>query len=352
MRNKILWLMSMCVLPFMVCAQQGGSSIFNFLNVAPGSYSHSMGGTMISTKNGDVSNSLQNPALLNSAMHNVSSFNLQFGFSGIRSGYVGYGNQFKKRKLNWGVGVQFTDYGTFTGADEWGNRRENFGAADYALVFGLSRSLNDKFSIGVNSKLIYSQLETYIATGIGWDIGGHYALPERRAAIGVSVKNIGFVIKDYTDSGGLLPFDLQVGFSKKLKHLPFRYHITAHHLYKWDVRFSDPNIEASNILGEESGPSAAAIFGDNLFRHFNLGGEFLLGEGENLKLRFSYNHMLRRELLISNIRGIAGFNGGVEFKIKRFVVGYSFGLQHHHGSSKMISVSTDFGKGKGKKKKT
>lgn len=351
MRNKILGLLCTCLIPFLLNAQQGGSSIFNFLNVAPSSYSHSMGGTMISTMNGDIANTLQNPALMNTEMHNASSFNLQFGFSGIRSGYVGYGNQFKKKGLNWGVGLQFTDYGTFSGADEWGNRRADFSAADYALVFGVSKSLNEKFSVGVNTKFIYSQLESYIATGLAWDIGGHYDLTERQASIGVSIKNLGFVVKDYTDGGGLLPFDLQVGFSKKLKHLPFRYHITAHHLYKWDVRFSDPNLISSNILGEDVAPSAFAVFGDNLFRHFNLGGEFLLGQKENLKLRFSYNHMLRREMLISNIRGAAGFNGGVEFKIKRFVISYSFGIQHHHGSSKMISVSTDFGKGKKGKKR-
>ncbi len=309
-----------------------------------------MGGSMISTQSGDIATTVQNPALLNDAMYNAASFNLQFGFSGIRSGYVGYGNQFKKKKLNWGVGVQFTDYGTFNGADEWGNRTAEFGAADYALVFGVSRALNENFSIGVNTKLIYSQLESYIATGLAWDIGGHYILKERQANIGVSIKNIGFVVKDYTDGGGIMPFDLQVGFSKKLKHLPFRYHITAHHLYKWDVRYDDPNLVTTNLLSEDVAPSVFAVFGDNLFRHFILGGEFLLGQKEALKLRFSYNHMLRRELLISNIRGTAGFNGGVEFKIKRFVVGYSFGIQHHHGSSKMISVVTDLG-GRGKKVK-
>ncbi len=346
-RIKILGWILLGMLPFMLQAQQGGSSIFNFLNVPTSTYSHALGGIMISTPNGDVATSVQNPSLLNPLMNNAASFNLQFGFSGIRSGYVGYANQFEKRKLNWGVGVQFTDYGTFTGADEWGNLRGDFQAADYALVFGVSRALNEKFSVGVNTKFIYSQLESYIASGIAWDIGGHYALTEKGANIGVTARNIGFVINDYNNGGGVLPFDLQVAFSKKLTHLPFRYHITAHHLYVWDLRFVNTNVSAGALI-DDMGPSAAGVFADNLFRHFNFGGEFLLGSRENLKLRFSYNHMLRRELLIDNIRGLAGFSGGVEFKIKRFVVNYSFAIQHQAGSSKMISVSTDFGKRKKK----
>ncbi len=349
MKNRILLLLVGMICPLIIFSQQGGSSLFNFLNVAPGSYGHSLGGIMISSNDGAISTSLQNPALLNSEMNNSSSFNLQFGFSGIKSGYVGYGNEFKKNRINWGIGLQFTDYGTFTGADEWGNRRSDFGAADYALVFGVSKALNENFSIGVNSKLIYSQYESYIATGLAWDIGGRYEIAERNASIGLTAKNLGFVLKEYADNGGIMPFDLQVGFSKRLKHLPFRYHITAHHLYKWNVRYDDPSLNSSNLLGEDTGPSQVSIFADNLFRHFIFGGEFLLGKNQNLRLRLSYNHMLRRELLISNLRGVTGFNGGVEFKIKRFVVGYSFGLQHQHGSSKMISLRMDIGKQKKKK---
>ncbi len=342
MTNSIRILL-LAILPILAQAQQGGASTFNFLNVTPSSYGHSLGGSMIALPTNDLSTSLQNPGLLNEDMNRIANFNLLFNVSGIRSGYVGYGDQWKKKKINWGVGLQFTDYGTFSGADEWGNRRGDFSAADYALVISASRALNERFHMGVNTKMIYSQYETYIATGIAWDIGGVYELTEKQASLGLTVKNIGFVIKDYTNNPGVLPFDVQLGFSKKLKYLPFRYHVTAHHLYKWDVRYEDPNLVSSNLLGEDTGPSSFAIFADNVFRHLNFGGEFLLGKKENLKLRFAYNHMLRQEMSVNNLRGFTGFNGGIEFKIKRFVLGYSFGLQHLHGSSKMISIRTDFG---------
>lgn len=330
-------------------AQQGGSQVFSFLNVAPAGYSHSLGGIVISNASNDISTALQNPATLNEETRHAATFNYVFHTAGIGSGSVAYGNYFKKSNIDWHAAMQFTDYGDFRGADEWGNETGDFSAGDYAFVFGVAKPLNEQFTIGVNTKFIYSRLEDYIATGIGMDIGAYYALPDQQASLGIVAKNMGGVLRSYSGNGGLLPFDLQVGFTKKLKYLPFRYNVTAHHLYKWDVRYSDPNlIDASNSFGEVDEPSLFAVTADNLFRHLIFGGEFLLGKKENLKLRFSYNHMLRRELAIQNIRTITGFSGGVEFKVKGFFVGYSFGLQHMHGSSKMLSVSTNLGRFKKK----
>ncbi len=330
-------------------AQQGGSQVFSFLNLSPAGYSHSLGGIMISNASNDISTALQNPATLNTETRNAATFNYQFQTAGIGSGSAAYGNHFKKANIDWHAAIQFTDYGNFRGADEWGNETGEFSAGDYAFVFGVAKPLNEQFTIGVNTKFIYSRLEDYIATGIGMDIGGYYMLPTQEASIGIVAKNMGGVIRSYTGDGGLLPFDLQVGFTKKLKYLPFRYNITAHHLYKWDVRYSDPNLIAtSNAFGEVDEPSLLAVTADNFFRHLIFGGEFLLGKKENLKLRFAYNHMLRRELAVQNIRSITGFSGGVEFKVKGFFIGYSFGLQHMHGSSKMLSISTNLGQFKKK----
>ena len=351
MMNKLLILFLSCFISFTSHAQQGGSNIFDFLNVAPSGYSHSLGGIMISNASNDISTALQNPATLSEETRNALSFNYNFNTAGIGTGYVAYGDYLKKYNLDWHAAIQYADYGDFIGADEWGNRTTDFNAADYALVLGATRHLNEKFHIGVNTKFIYSRLESYIATGIGFDIGAYYDMPERKSSIGIVAKNLGFVTKAYVNEGGLLPFDFQVGFNKQLKHLPFRYIITAHHLYKWDVRYDDPSVVSENLLGESDEASQFAQFSDNLFRHLIFGGEFLLGKKENLKIRFAYNHMLRRELVVTNLRGFAGFSGGLQFKIKGFFVGYSFGMQHLHGSTKQLSLSTNLNNFRKKKKK-
>lgn len=330
-------------------AQQGGTREFNFLNIAPSSYSHALGGIMISNASNDITTALQNPATLSSQTKNAISFNHTFNFSGINSGYFAYGNTMKKSGLDWHAAIQYTNYGTFTGADEWGNKTGEFKAADYAFVFGVTKHLNEKFHIGVNNKFIYSRLESYIATGLAFDIGAYYEMKDKNASLGVVARNIGFVSKAYVDNSALLPFDIQVGFTKKLKHLPFQYNITAHHLYKWDVRYDDPNLQETDLFGEAEGTSNFGKFSDNLFSHLIFGGEFLLGKKQNLKIRFAYNHMIRQELAVKDIRSITGFSGGVEFKIKRFFIAYSIGMQHTHGSIKQLSLSTNLSTFKKKK---
>ncbi|MDA9773364.1 type IX secretion system protein PorQ [Saprospiraceae bacterium] len=351
MINRLLLFCFLSICCLCVNAQQGGTQLFSFLNQSPSSYALSQGGIMISNASQDISTALQNPATLNELTRNAISFNHTFHFSGINAGYFAYGNQFKKSKLDWHAAMQYTNYGEFQGADEWGNKGETFKAGDYALIFGVTKHLNEKFHVGVNSKVIYSRIENYIATGIGFDIGGYYALKDKNASIGVVAKNLGTVVKSYNSTGGLLPFDLQVGFSKKLKYLPFRYNVTAHHLYKWDVRFDDPNLVINDSFLEDASEPNIYVQGiDNVFRHLIFGGEFLLGKKENLKVRFSYNHMLRQELAIRNLRSITGFSGGVELKVKQFFIGYSFGLQHQHGSVKQLSITTNFGRFKKKAK--
>lgn len=352
MINRLLLLTLFTVWISALSAQQGGTQLFTFLNQSPSAYALSQGGILISNATQDVTTALQNPATLNELTRNAISFNHNFHFSGVNNGYFSYGNHWKKRDIDWHAGLQYINYGEFQGADEWGNLRENFKAGEYALVVGATKHLNENFHVGVNTKLIYSRLENYIATGIAFDIGGYYTLKDKNASIGLVAKNLGAVLKSYNDQGGLMPFDLQVGFSKKLKYLPFRYNVTAHHLYKWNVRYNDPALIVNeSFLEEPSDPNVFVVGIDNFFRHLNFGGEFLLGKKQNLKLRFSYNHMLRQELKIANIRSITGgFGGGVELKIKQFFIGYAFGVQHTHGSIKQLSITTNFDRFKKKGK--
>jgi hypothetical protein len=55
-------------------------------------------------------------------------------------------------------------------------------------------------------------------------------------------KNVGTQFKTYTP--GIkepLPFDIQAGVSKKLTHTPFLFSLVLHDLYRWDIRYDDPN---------------------------------------------------------------------------------------------------------------
>lgn len=330
-----------------VCGQAGGDNVFSFLNVPSSARTTALGGQLITIQDDDISLAFHNPASINSMTNRALSFNYNFRYSGVNNGYVGYGFAIPKYKINLHTSVLFSNYGTFKLTDFRGNEIGTFRGSDYAFVLGASRQLNERFSLGVNSKWIFSQLESYTSSGLAFDIGGIYQIPDKRLSIAVVAKNIGTQLKTYAGTRERIPLDLQVGISKKLRHLPFRYSFVFHHLHQWNLLYPKPNISTGTINNTE--PSKFSLFADNLFRHVIINGEFLLGKKENLRLRIGYNHMLKREMSLSSLRSMAGFSGGFEFRIKQFSLAYGFAFHHLEGSVKHVSLRTNLDWFKGKK---
>jgi hypothetical protein len=148
-----------------------------------------------------------------------------------------------------------------------------------------------------------------------------------------------------------MPVDLQIGYSKRLQHVPFRLSVLAHDLNRWDLRYKSPLDETTNLgFGEE--PKKTSKFGesvDNMFRHVTIGGEFLIGKEEGLMLRFAYDHERRKELSVVNLRSLSGFSGGVGINFKSFVLDYGFAVYHQAGSSKHLGLRVNLNQLKRKK---
>lgn len=310
---------------------------FHFLDLSSSARVLSLGGSNISVSDDDLSLAYHNPALLNIDQHHAVSINHRFNYAKTQSGYLSYARHLSSRKIMWHMGLQYVSHGNFNGFDSWGNKTRPFKGNDYAYIVGVSKQLNERFRMGINTKLIYSRLESFISTGISMDIGGYYEIPAKNIEIGIVLKNIGTPIKTYTDKYFKLPLDVQVAVSKRLKHLPFRYSITYHHLTQWNLRYPAHN----NTGVPKPNSNAFSGFGDNLLRHFIFSGEFLLGKKDNLKLRAGYNHFVRKDNTVQPFLSFAGISGGVEFKIRHFAISYGFGFQHLHGSIKQLSIRTN-----------
>ena len=159
------------------------------------------------------------------------------------------------------------------------------------------------------------------------------------------IKNIGGELSKYSDKRFSAPLDIQIGVSKRLTNLPFRISIIAHQLQQWNIRYDDPSlVETTNLFGETEEQGAFSKNIDNLFRHFIFSGEFLLGKRENLKLRFAYNHLRRKELAVSQFRSLGGFSLGFGIKIKGIKIDYGVGYRHLAGAANHLSLSTSLNK--------
>ena len=160
------------------------------------------------------------------------------------------------------------------------------------------------------------------------------------------IKNLGTQISTYGNRREYTQRNVLLGVTKRLKHLPFRLSVTAHHLNKWNLLYDNPNGENNVlIIGESNDKSAINIFSDNLFRHISFSGEFMLGKnGGPFRLRFGYNYMKAKEMTVYPFRSFAGFSLGLGLKINKFRIDYAYSIDHLIGGKSHITISTNLKK--------
>jgi hypothetical protein len=325
-------------------AQLGGLNTYEFLNLSPSARVTSLGANLITVVDDDINLAFANPALLNPDMHHQLSFSHNFHLAGINHGYVAFGQHMNSLNTTFHAGVQYVSYGDFDQTDEFGNVLGTFSPAEYALTIGASRPVYERLSVGANVKLITSQFEGYNSLGVSTDVAAVFRDTASRFTMTVVFKNMGTQISTYQeDNFEPLPFEIQVGISKRLRYLPFRFSIIYQQAQRWNILYDDPDSDEPTLfLGEEeSGPSEVGMFFDNLFRHFIFNGEFLFGKKENFRVRVGYNHFRRRELTVENFRSLAGFSFGAGVKINRFRLDYGYGSFHLGGGVNHLTISTN-----------
>ncbi len=319
-------------------AQIGGENTFAVLDFNPSVRTVAMGGELISISDNDVSIAAINPALLNSKMHKQICFSFIDYFTDINAVAVNYATELEKLGMLF-FGVKALNYGQFVLTDETGVELGEFSANDQVLTAGISKQLNEEFTIGVNLNLINSKLEQYSSFGLSSNIALAYYNDERKICVSVLAKDFGRQLSSYTDEKENLPFELQMGVSKQLAHLPFRFSIVAHHLNKFDI--SNSYLEPTTtdpLTGEEIANEDS--FGKKILRHLVLGGELNPGRS-NLFIRGGFNFQRRQDMQLSTRPLLVGFSWGLGFRISKFQLNYSRATYHLAGASNNFSFSTN-----------
>lgn len=335
---RILFII-VCVICFNISSwsQVGGRTAFDFVNLHSNAHISGIGGENVSTSGADPNMFHFNPAGLDTLQERRLSVNYLPFKAGVKKTDLSYVLPFRSFK-GIGLGLQYINYGTFTETDEAGNELGTFSANEYAFTGGIAHQKGN-ISVGGNLKLAGSSIGGYTAFAIMVDMGAMFIHPDKDFQLGMVLKNFGGVIKHHAEEqGSSTPFDLQLGWSYKLEHMPLRFSMTAHHLHKWDVQFLDPSRSITlDDQGEDVIPTKS--FGQKLFRHFVFGGEFLMTKGFNL--RFGYNYLRRQELKIDERRGMTGFTFGTMIKVGWLEFNYSRVLYHLAGGTNSLTLTMD-----------
>ncbi|MCE3008383.1 MAG: type IX secretion system protein PorQ [Bacteroidetes bacterium] len=333
-----LWLGSL-MLVAAVQAQVGGRAVFDFLRLHTSARQTALGGAYISVQNTDNALALMNPALLNPDMHQKAYASWIDFLGNTNYGTVGYSRHYPQLGTVQ-LGIRYLGYGSFTEADAFGNRTGSFSAGDVALNAGWGRQVAENLSVGANLKVINSHLYTYSSWGLAMDIGAYYDYKKWDVQIGAVAQNIGRQLNPYVAGSTTepLPFDLQLGITKRIPHTPMRFTLTGHDLHRPQLVNQDAEGEELDLEGNPVKDKTSTA--DEVFRHLTFGLEFLLNK--NLHLRTGYNHQRRRELQSPENNGLNlnGFSLGLGLRINRFYLDYGFASYHAVGGVHHFQIST------------
>ncbi len=320
-------------------AQLGGESTYEFLNLPNSSRMAALGGSQAAIYDPtDLNVAYNNPSLLHADMDNHLLMNYVSYIGDVQFGYAAYAKDFDELGV-FAVGMHYINYGSFDYADEFGARGQGtFNAAEYSLNIIWSQQFG-RIRTGATLKPILSSFENYQSFGLAVDLGVSLVSDDELTSVGLVARNIGAQITTYYEGADResIPFDLQIGLSRRLPHAPLRVSATLHHLNKWDLGEVSQNEDGTGTVTNEVG------FGEQMLRHLIMGIELL--PSDNFSIRAGYNYQRRKELIYDDKASTVGFSWGFGFKINRFHFNYGSARYHLAASSNHISVAINLNEG-------
>lgn len=273
------------------------------------------GGINTSYKTGEVALAANNPALLHAELHAQLNASFTSFLAGISAYSLTGAYHSDKHQTTFGGHIYFVDYGTVPATDAAGNRGGDFRPVDYVVQASASRKYLERWTYGAAVKFINSSYQQFNANAIAVDIGVLYVDSNNNFSASFVAKNMGLQLKTYAGEKEDLPFDLQVGVTKRLSKSPFGFSFTAHHLHRFNISYNDVSFNNDN------GFSSLSSF-DKIFNHFVLATHVYLGP--HLEATIGYNHLRRLELAVPDAgNGMTGFSAGLRIKFNKIQILYA-----------------------------
>jgi len=305
---------------------QSGDDVYQFLNIPASVSAAGVGGNSVSSAEKDLNLTFHNPAILSVDMNNELAVGYMRYISDINIGTAAYAHKLNEKSILM-LGIRYVDYGSMLWTTPSDEILGNTYAQDFALTGAYSFLLSDKWRAGANLSLINSSLDEYNSIAIATDLGLYYTDPSKNISAGLVLKSLGAQIVSYDQTYERMPFDIQIGVSKKLAHAPIRFTLTAQNLTEMDLAY---------FTGDSTNKDP---FVAKFFKHIIGGVEFI--PSDNFLLSLGYNYRRSSELKINQRTAFGGFSAGFSMKVKKLRVGASFAKYHISGSTLQMTLSTN-----------
>ena len=292
---------------------QESKTVYNFLRLPVSAHAAALGGETISIDDDDPTLVFHNPALASNVADRSLNLNYMTYMEGVKVASASFVKAFRER-ATWALEAQYVDYGTMKHTTVDNEVLGDVSAKDIAVGGTFTYTLSDKIAGGVTAKFVSSSLAGYNSIGVAVDLGVNYLNPDLGLSLSAVARNLGGQLKAYEDDFEKLPFDLQLGVSKRLGESPLRFSVTMTRLHDWDDKFIN-----HFIFGAE------AFLSDNIW----LGGGINPRRSDDMKISDGESESSHG----------AGFSLGGGLQLDRFKLQVAYGKYHVSASSLIINVT-------------
>jgi hypothetical protein len=272
---------------------EANNSPYQFLRYVSSARGAALAGAFTSVAN-DPSALVYNPATIYTVENKPLSTTFLKHVLDINSGLVTYVHPLDDGAKVAGA-ISYTNYGSFTGADKFGNLTSDFGGHDISAAVYYSDWIDSSLYYGAGAKFIFVNLEQESFLAMAIDAGILYELNER-SNIGISILHAGMQLSGIEGVDESLPLDVRAGINHRLRGLPLLVNFSFHHLADNEGDFFSK------------------------FRNFAIGGELYLGEA--IRVRLGYDNQVRNYVSLDSDKGLSGFTAGVGIILENFNIDY------------------------------
>ena len=297
----------------MLTEAQESQTAYNFLRLPVSAHVAALGGNNITITDDDPTMIFHNPAMLGGVSDKSLNLNYMTYMEGTMVGSASFVRAWGDRGT-WGVSASYMDYGSMRQTTADNIQTGDFSAKDIMLGGSVAYSLSTLFTGGITAKIISSSIAGYNSMAVAVDLGINYFDEAQGLSLSAVARNLGGQIDAYDEDFEKIPFDLQVGISKKMAMAPLRFSATLNNLHDWD---------------------------DSFIHHLAIGADIFLSD--NIYIAGGYNFRRNKEMRISDGEGESSHGAGLSFgggvQLERFKLNVAYAKYHVSVSSLLINVS-------------
>lgn len=297
----------------MLTKAQESQTAYNFLRLPVSAHVAALGGDNITITDDDPTMIFHNPAMLGGVSDKSLNLNYMTYMEGTMVGSASFVRAWGDLGT-WGVSASYMDYGSMRQTTADNIQTGEFSAKDIMLGGSVAYSLSTLFTGGITAKIISSSIAGYNSMAVAVDLGINYFDEAQGLSLSAVARNLGGQIDAYDEDFEKIPFDLQVGISKKMAMAPLRFSATLNNLHDWD---------------------------DSFIHHLAIGADIFLSD--NIYIAGGYNFRRNKEMRISDGEGESSHGAGLSFgggvQLERFKLNVAYAKYHVSVSSLLINVS-------------